>query len=41
MDAEETCGDLYDYGTNEDHLDLIYKANKDIVIYVTRSKFDL
>ena len=34
MDVEEASGDLYDYGIKDDHLSLIYRANKDVVINV-------
>ena len=32
MDSEEACGDIYDYGIDDDHITLINEANKDVVI---------
>ena len=34
MDSEEYCGDIYEYGVDDDHLKLIYEANKEVVICV-------
>ena len=34
MDNSEACGDLFDYGVNDDHLALIHEANKEVVINV-------
>ena len=34
MDSKESCGDLFDYGVNDDYLNLIHKANKEVVISV-------
>ena len=34
MDNNEACGDIYNYGINDDHLNLINEANKQIVINV-------
>ena len=32
MDAREACGDNFDYGINNDHLELIKEANKEVTI---------
>ena len=34
MDAEEACGDIYEYGIDDDHLNIIYNSNKEVVINV-------
>ena len=34
MDDKEACGDIFDYGVNDDHLTLISEANKELVISV-------
>ena len=34
MDASEACGDMFSYGVNDDHLNIIHEANKEIVINV-------
>ena len=34
MDSSEGCGDLFDYGFLDDHLNLIHEANKTVVIHV-------
>ena len=34
MDASEACGDIYNYGVNDDHLKIVHEANKEIVINV-------
>ena len=34
MDSSEACGDIYNYGVNDDHLNLIHEANKSVVINV-------
>ena len=34
MDASEACGDMYNYGVNDDHLKIVHEANKKIVINV-------
>ena len=34
MDASEACGDKYNYGVVDNHLNLIHKANKEIKINV-------
>ena len=34
MDAKEACGDLFEYGINDDSLRLIYKANRKVVMNV-------
>ena len=31
MDSSEACGDLFDYGVHDDHLNLIHEANKTVV----------
>ena len=28
MDSEEACGDIFEYGVNDDHLTLIHEANE-------------
>ena len=34
MDSGEACGDIFNYGVNDDHLKLLYEANKSVVINV-------
>ena len=34
MDSSEACGDMFNYGVNDDHLKLIHDANKALVINV-------
>ena len=34
MDSVEGCCDVFEYGVNEDHLSLLYEANKSVVINV-------
>ena len=34
MDNEEACGDMFNYGVNDDHLTMIHEANSKIVICV-------
>ena len=34
MDSSKACGDMYIYGVNDDHLNLLHEANKSIVINV-------
>ena len=34
MDTIEACGDLFDYGVDNDHLDLIREADKEVIINV-------
>ena len=34
MDASEACGDMFEYGVNDDHLKLIHEANIEVVINV-------
>ena len=34
MDSEEACGDIFDYGVNDDHLTMIHEANTKIAINV-------
>ena len=34
MDSSEACGDMYNYGVNDDHPKLIHEANKALVINV-------
>ena len=34
MDSSEACGDIFNYGVNDDHLNLLHEANKSIVINV-------
>ena len=34
MDASEACGDLFQYGVNDDHLKIIHEANDNVVINV-------
>ena len=34
MDASEACGDMFEYGVNDDHLKLIHEANSEVVINV-------
>ena len=34
MDNGEACGDIFSYGINDDHLQLIHEANKKVVINV-------
>jgi hypothetical protein len=34
MDASEACGDMFEYGVNDDHLKLIHEANNEVVINV-------
>ena len=34
MDSGEACGDIFNYGVNDDHLKLLYEANKRVVINV-------
>ena len=34
MDSNEACGDIFSYGINDNHLNLIQEANKEIVINV-------
>ena len=37
MDSSEACGDIYDYGVNDDHLTLIHEGNEEVVISVKTS----
>ena len=37
MDADEACGDIYEYGLKDDHLTLIHEANEEVVISVKTS----
>ena len=37
MDNSEACGDIFDYGVNDDHLNLIHEANETVVINVRTS----
>ena len=37
MDSEEACGDIFEYGVNDDHLTLIHEANEKVVISVKTS----
>ena len=37
MDADEACGDIYEYGIKDDHLTLIHEANEEVVISVKTS----
>ena len=30
----QACGDMFNYGVNNDHLNIIHEANRDIVINV-------
>ena len=34
MDSSKACGDIYDYGVNDDHLTLIHEGNEEVVISV-------
>ena len=34
MDSSEACGDMYNYGVNDNHLNLLHEANKSVVINV-------
>ena len=34
MDSVEACGDIFNYGVNDDHLKLLHEANKSVVINV-------
>ena len=34
MAASEACGDIFEYGVQDDHLHLIHEANKEVVISV-------
>ena len=34
MDSEESCGDIFEYGVDDDQLKLIYEANKEVAICV-------
>ena len=34
MDNSEACGDIYNYGINDEHLNLIHETNKNVVINV-------
>ena len=34
MDSREACGDIFEYGIQDDHLQLIHEANKEVVICV-------
>jgi hypothetical protein len=34
MDSSEACGDIFEYGVRDDHLQLIHEANKEVVISV-------
>ena len=36
MDSTEPCGDLYEYGVNDDHLSFIHESNKEVVICVKK-----
>ena len=38
MDSSEACGDIFNYGVNDDHLNLIHEANKSTVINVKHLK---
>ena len=34
MDSTEACGDLFEYGVNDDYVSILHEANKEIVICV-------
>ena len=34
MDSSEACGDIFDYGVNDNHLNLLHEASKSVVINV-------
>ena len=34
MDAQQACGDIFEYGVNDDHQYLIYNSRKEVVINV-------
>ena len=31
MDTSEACGDIFNYGVNDDHLNLLHEADKSVV----------